>query len=494
MSDMVGNHKVKFVRSPWVVGEKTYSQVTDDIVRTIFSKPPLGWWILFLISATVLGIGLVAITYTFFVGIGTWGLNRTIGWGFAITNFVFWIGIGHAGTLISAILLLFRQEWRNSINRAAEAMTIFAVICAGLFPVLHMGRPWLAFWIFPLPNVHGSLWVNFNSPLLWDVFAISTYFTVSLLFWYVGLIPDFATVRDRAQGKWTKLIYGILSFGWRGSAKEWQRFESISLILSGIATPLVLSVHSIVSFDFATSVIPGWHTTIFPPYFVAGAIFSGFGMVLTLMILTRKAFKLEDYITLDHLDAMAKVTLATGSIVGLAYMTEFFIAWYSGSPYERFAFINRAFGPYAWAYWIMVTCNVISPQLMWSKKIRRNPAVLFILSIFVNIGMWFERFVIIVTSLHRDFLPSSWHMYTPTIVEWAILAGVFGLFFTLYLLFIRVFPVVAIAEVKAILKESIEKTKEIQKAEAVVDNYEVRPVDGAMSSVVVLHSPDHDIN
>ena len=487
--------KVKIIKSPWVRGHKTYGQVTEDIIRPIFSKPPLGWWILFLISASVLTVGMAAIAYTIIVGIGTWGLNRTIGWAFDITNFVFWIGIGHAGTLISAILLLFRQEWRNSINRAAEAMTIFAVMCAGLFPLIHMGRPWLAYWVFPLPNTRGSLWVNFNSPLLWDVFAISTYFTVSLLFWYIGLIPDFATIRDKAKGKITKFIYGVLSFGWVGSAKAWQRFEAISLILSGLATPLVLSVHSIVSFDFATSVIPGWHTTIFPPYFVAGAIFSGFGMVLTLMILLRKAYKLEDYITIDHLDAMAKITLATGSMVGLAYATEFFMAWYSGSIYERFTFINRAFGPYWWAYWIMVSCNVISPQLMWSKKVRTNPTILFVLSILVNIGMWFERFVIIVTSLHRDFLPSSWHMYSPTIVEWLILLGSFGLFFTLFLLFIRTFPVIAIAEVKAILKESMRRQKAIEEAEEVIDNYEVEgDVELTPSKVVVLHSPSDTEN
>ncbi len=491
----MAENKVKFIKSPWVTGRKTYGQVTNEIIAPIFNKPPAAWWGLFLVAFSLLVIGFAAITYTIVVGIGTWGLNKTIGWAFDITNFVFWIGIGHAGTLISAILLLFRQEWRNSINRAAEAMTIFAVMCAGLFPIIHMGRPWLAYWVFPLPNTRGSLWVNFNSPLLWDVFAISTYFTVSLLFWYIGLIPDFATIRDKARSKFTKLTYGILSFGWVGSAKAWQRFEAISLILSGLATPLVLSVHSIVSFDFATSVIPGWHTTIFPPYFVAGAVFSGFGMVLTLMILVRKYYKLEDYITTDHLDAMAKVLLATGSIVGLAYTTEFFTAWYSGSIYERFTFINRAFGPYWWAYWIMITCNVITPQLMWSKKIRTNTTILFIVSIFVNIGMWFERFVIIVTSLHRDYLPSSWSMYSPTMTEWLIFIGSFGLFFTLFLLFLRTFPVIAIAEVKAILKESMKRQEAIEKAQEKVDNYEVEgDVELSPSSVVVLHSPDNNLN
>ena len=393
-------------------------------------------------------------------GIGTWGLNKTVGWAFDITNFVFWVGIGHAGTLISAILLLFRQHWRNSINRAAEAMTIFAVICAAVFPLIHMGRPWIgAIWVLPLPNTRGigdglgaGLWVNFNSPLLWDVFAISTYFSVSLVFWYLGLIPDFASVRDRATNKISKAVYGALSMGWNGSARTWHRFEIVSLILAGLATPLVLSVHTIVSFDFATSVIPGWHTTIFPPYFVAGAIFSGFGMVQTLMIVTRKVYKLEDYITITHMEAMAKVIILTGSIVGLAYGTEFFIAWYSGYVYESFIFINRAFGPYWWAYWIMISCNVISPQLFWFKKIRTSMTATFIISIFVNIGMWFERFVIIVSSLHRDFLPSSWAMYTPTYVEVGILAGTFGIFFTFFFLFSKFFPVVNMFEVKTLIQ------------------------------------------
>ncbi|MFW5658613.1 MAG: NrfD/PsrC family molybdoenzyme membrane anchor subunit, partial [Bacteroidota bacterium] len=354
-------------REPLVVGKPSYGKVTDDIVNPVLNKPTMGWFIGFAISAAVLGLFLYCVYVTVMVGIGTWGLNKTVDWAFDITNFVFWVGIGHAGTLISAILLLFRQKWRQSINRSAEAMTIFAVICAAMFPVIHMGRPWLAFWFLPLPNTHGSLWVNFNSPLLWDVFAISTYFSVSLVFWYMGLVPDFATIRDRAKSKRVRGIYNGLALGWSGSARQWQRFEAISLILAGLATPLVLSVHTIVSFDFATSVIPGWHTTIFPPYFVAGAIFSGFGMVLTLLIPMRKLMKLESYITIEHIESMCKVVLATGMMVGVAYGTEFFIAWYSGSEFEKYAFVNRATGPFCWSYWIMVSCNVISPQFFWVK-------------------------------------------------------------------------------------------------------------------------------
>ncbi|MEX0966137.1 MAG: NrfD/PsrC family molybdoenzyme membrane anchor subunit [Bacteroidia bacterium] len=440
------------LREPLIVGHKTYKDISDDICRAVEGRPTPLWFAGFGFSTLVLGLLLVAVTYTFVVGIGAWGLNKTVGWAFDITNFVFWVGIGHAGTLISAILLLFRQHWRTSINRSAEAMTIFAVMCAGLFPLIHMGRPWVGFWVLPVPNDLGPLWVNFNSPLLWDVFAISTYLTVSLVFWYMGLIPDLATLRDRATKTVPRFIYNLFCFGWTGSAKVWQRFELISLILAGLATPLVLSVHTIVSFDFATSVIPGWHTTIFPPYFVAGAIFSGFAMVHTLLIVVRKVLKLEAYITIGHLEAMAKVIILTGSMVGIAYATELFIAWYSGYEYEQFAFINRVMGPYWWAYWTMVSCNVITPQLFWSKYIRTNPTAIFIISIFVNIGMWFERFVIIVISLHRDFLPSSWVMYSPTIVEVAILIGSFGLFFTLFLLFAKFLPVIAIAEIKSILK------------------------------------------
>ncbi|MEZ5029836.1 MAG: NrfD/PsrC family molybdoenzyme membrane anchor subunit [Saprospiraceae bacterium] len=413
--------------------------------------PSLAWIIAFVVSVATMTFGLFSLAWTIWFGIGSWNLNRTIGWGYDITNFVWWIGIGHAGTLISAILLLFRQKWRTGVNRAAEAMTIFAVVCAGMFPATHTGRPWFDFFMFPYPNTRGPLWVNFNSPLLWDLFAISTYFTVSLLFWYTGLVPDFATVRDRAVG-FRKKMYNVLSFGWTGSAKHWQRWESLSLVLAGLATPLVLSVHTIVSFDFATSVIPGWHTTIFPPYFVAGAIFSGFAMVQTLMIITRKILNLQQYITINHIESMNKVILLTGTIVGVAYLTELFIAWYSGYLYEQFAFFNRAMGIYWWSYFGMMACNVLSPQIFWVKKYRRSIYITFLMSIFVNIGMWFERFVIIATTLARDYLPSSWSYYTPTWVEIGIYVGTLGIFFTLYLLFTRLAPVVAVAEVKHILK------------------------------------------
>ncbi|MBB6612193.1 polysulfide reductase NrfD [Pontibacter sp. Tf4] len=442
------------IREPLVTGGKTYHDITEDVCRQVEAKPNIRWAAALAVALVGLAIFIYSVYRTLWYGIGEWGLNKTVGWAWDITNFVWWVGIGHAGTLISAILLLFRQKWRTSINRAAEAMTIFAVICAAMFPVLHMGRPWLAYWVLPLPNTFGSLWVNFNSPLLWDVFAISTYFSVSLVFWYIGLIPDFATIRDRATGPIARRAYSVLSMGWTGSAKAWSRYETVSLILAGLATPLVLSVHTIVSMDFATSVIPGWHTTIFPPYFVAGAIFSGFAMVLTLMIITRKVFHLEDYITLEHVESMNKVIILTGSIVGIAYTTEFFIAWYSGVEYEQYAFINRAFGPYWWAYWSMMTCNVITPQLFWVRKIRRSLTATFIISIFVNIGMWFERFVIIVTSLHRDYLPSSWAMFSPTIIDIGVYVGTIGLFFTLFLLFCKFFPVINMAEVKAILKSS----------------------------------------
>lgn len=436
-------------REPLVSKEVDYHQITDDICKPLEAKPTKYWYIGFALAFSGFMLLLFTLGWTVTFGIGTWGVNKTVGWAWDITNFVWWVGIGHAGTLISAILLLFRQNWRNSINRSAEAMTIFAVMCAALFPVFHMGRPWLAYWFLPLPNNFGSLWVNFNSPLLWDVFAISTYFSVSCLFWYTGLVPDLATVRDRAKG-FRKKVFGVLSFGWNGSAKHWSRFESVSLILAGLSTPLVLSVHTIVSMDFATSVIPGWHTTIFPPYFVAGAIFSGFAMVLTLMLIARKVMGLEHYITIGHIEAMNKIIILTGSIVGLAYGTEFFIAWYSGVEYEQYAFINRATGPYWWAYWSMISCNVITPQLFWVKKIRTSPAATFIISIFVNIGMWFERFVIIVTSLHRDYIPSSWVMYSPTWVEIGIFIGTLGFFFTCFLLFAKYLPVIAIAEVKMI--------------------------------------------
>ena len=446
------------IREPLITGGKTVHDVTQDICSRVEQKPAKSWLLAMAVSLTTLAIGSIAVAMLLWEGIGMWGLNKTVGWAWDITNFVWWVGIGHAGTLISAVLLLFRQRWRMSINRAAEAMTIFAVICAAMFPVLHMGRPWLGFyWALPLPNTFGSLWVNFNSPLLWDVFAISTYFSVSLVFWYVGLIPDFASIRDRATNKISKAIYGGLSFGWDGAAKTWSRYETVSLVLAGMATPLVLSVHTIVSFDFATSVIPGWHTTIFPPYFVAGAIFSGFAMVLTLLLITRKVYKLEDYITIQHIELMNIVIIITGSVVGIAYITEFFIAWYSGVEAEQYAFINRATGPYAWAYWSMMTCNVISPQLFWFKKIRTNLAATFVISIVVNIGMWFERFVIIVTSLHRDYLPSSWAMFYPTKYDVGVYVFTFGLFFTLFFAFAKFFPVINMAEIKSIIKATGER-------------------------------------
>ncbi len=448
------------VREPLVTSGKTVADVTEDICRQVEGPPTKSWMLGMAISLGALGLGGYAVFMLVWEGIGVWGLNKTVGWAWDITNFVWWVGIGHAGTLISAILLLFRQKWRMSINRAAEAMTIFAVICAAMFPGLHMGRLWLGFyWALPLPNTFGSLWVNFNSPLLWDVFAISTYFTVSLVFWYLGLIPDFATIRDRAKNKVSKMIYGALSFGWDGAAKTWSRYESVSLVLAGLATPLVLSVHTIVSMDFATSVIPGWHTTIFPPYFVAGAIFSGFAMVLTLMLVTRAMFKLEDYVTIEHIELMNIIIIITGSIVGIAYITELFISWYSGVEAEQYAFLNRATGPYWWAYWTMMTCNVISPQLFWIKKIRRSIVATFILSIIVNIGMWFERFVIIVTSLHRDYLPSSWAMFYPTKYDVGVYLFSFGFFFTAFLLFAKFFPVINMAEIKSIIKSTSEKSK-----------------------------------
>ncbi len=452
------------VRPALVEGDKDYHQVTEDICRPVEAKPSKLWWIGFIISVALLLFGVVSVTVEVIYGTGQWNLNKTIGWGWDITNFVWWVGIGHAGTLISAILLLFRQGWRTGVNRAAEAMTIFAVMCAGQFPIWHMGRVWVAFFTLPYPNTRGPLWVNFNSPLLWDVFAISTYFTVSLLFWYSGLLPDLATLRDRAKLKWRKMFYGVAAFGWTGSTKHWQRHEALSLVLAGLATPLVLSVHTIVSFDFATSIVPGWHTTIFPPYFVAGAVFSGFAMVQTLLLVTRKVLALEEYITIEHIEVMNKVIILTGSIVGIAYLTELFMAWYSHVDYEWFAFKENRVNlnsPYGWAYWIMMGCNVLSPQIFWFKKMRRNLLVTFFMSILVNIGMWFERFVIIVTSVYRDYLPSSWSTYyTPTIWEVGFYLGTFGLFFTCYFLFSKFFPVIAIAEIKHILKKNGENYKE----------------------------------
>jgi molybdopterin-containing oxidoreductase family membrane subunit len=413
----------------------------------------MAWYVAFGVSLMLLGALGVAVNYLIFTGVGVWGLNNPVMWAYDITNFVFWVGIGHAGTLISAILFLFRQKWRTGINRFAEAMTIFAVICAGTFPGIHVGRVWFAYWLFPIPN-QMEMWPQFRSPLLWDVFAVSTYFTVSLVFWYIGLIPDLATLRDRAKGTIQQFAYGLFALGWRGSARHWHRYEVAYLLLAALATPLVLSVHSVVSFDFAVSQLPGWHTTIFPPYFVAGAIFSGFAMVVTLAVPARELFGLKDLITLRHLDNMNKVILVTGCMVGYAYSMEFFIAWYSGAMYEKFAFINRAFGQYWWAYWIMVSCNVITPQLFWFKKIRTSIPIMFVLSLFVNVGMWFERFVIIVTSLANDFLPSSWDLFTPTWVDIGTMVGAFGLFFTLFLLFCRYLPMIAMAEVKAVMPQA----------------------------------------
>ncbi|RED44365.1 quinol:cytochrome c oxidoreductase quinone-binding subunit 1 [Winogradskyella eximia] len=458
----MASHYEAPIRRPLVTGEKSYHDVTVDVARPVEGKANRAWWIVFSIALVAFLWGIGCIIYTVSTGIGVWGLNKTVNWAWDITNFVWWVGIGHAGTLISAVLLLFRQKWRMAINRSAEAMTIFSVVQAGLFPIIHMGRPWLAYWVLPIPNQFGSLWVNFNSPLLWDVFAISTYLSVSLVFWWTGLLPDFAMLRDRAVRPFQKKIYSLVSFGWSGRAKDWQRFEEVSLVLAGLATPLVLSVHTIVSFDFATSVIPGWHTTIFPPYFVAGAVFSGFAMVNTLLIIMRKVCNLEDYITVQHIELMNIVIMITGSIVGVAYITELFIAWYSGVEYEQYAFLNRATGPYWWAYWAMMSCNVFSPQFMWFKKLRTSIMFSFFISIVVNIGMWFERFVIIVTSLHRDYLPSSWSMFSPTFVDIGIFIGTIGFFFVLFLLYSRTFPVIAQAEVKTILKSSGERYKNIR--------------------------------
>jgi molybdopterin-containing oxidoreductase family membrane subunit len=436
-----------------VQGENDFNSVTEIVSRVAENKPPRAWYIAFSIAVTFLGVLGCCLVYLLWEGVGVWGNNQPVAWGFPIVNFVFWVGIGHAGTLISAVLFLFRQTWRTAINRFSEAMTIFAVICAGLFPGIHVGRPWFAYWLFPLPN-QMDMWPNFRSPLLWDVFAVGTYFTVSLLFWYIGMIPDLATLRDRATTKVRKLMYGIFSMGWTGSNRAWHRYERAYLILAALATPLVLSVHSVVSMDFAVSQLPGWHTTIFPPYFVAGAIFSGFGMVITLMVPARQLFGLKDLVTVRHMENMCKVIMATGMMVGYAYGMEFFISWYSGNPYESFVFINRAMGNYAWAYWIMVSCNVLIPQLFWFKKIRRSMLTMWIISLLVNVGMWFERFVIVVSSLSRDFLPSSWHYFKPTIIDILTLAGSFGLFFTLFLLFCRYLPVVAVSEIKNVMPEA----------------------------------------
>lgn len=440
-------------RAPLVLERHDFASITEDVVRPIREGMPKVWWVVFGLALTLLQVMGISIAYLLWKGTGIWGLNNPVGWGWAIINFVFWVGIGHAGTLISAILFLFRQKWRTSINRAAEAMTLFAVACALTFPGIHVGRIWVAYYMAPVPNSM-AMWPNFRSPLLWDVFAVSIYGTVSLLFWYVGLIPDLATMRDKTKNKIGRVLYGLFALGWRGSNRHWLHYERAYLLLAALATPLVLSVHSIVSFDFAVAQLPGWHTTIFPPYFVAGAIFSGFAMVLTLMIPLRKLFHWEHLITLRHLENMAKIILLTGTIVGYAYAMEFFIAWYGANEYEQYAFINRAFGPYAWGYWTMIACNVITPQIFWFKKARTTPVILFIASIFVNIGMWFERFVITVSSLHRDFLPSSWEYYRPTIWDILTFVGSFGLFLTLFCLFVRFLPAVAIAEVKTVMPEA----------------------------------------
>jgi Ni/Fe-hydrogenase subunit HybB-like protein len=440
-------------RHPLVLGNLDFAGITNEVAKVAERKTTLAWKIAFACALSFLGILGICILYLFTTGPGVWGNNQPVGWGFPIVNFVFWVGIGHAGTLISAILFLFRQRWRTGINRFAEAMTIFAVICAAMFPGIHVGRPWLAYWLFPLPN-QMTIWPQFRSPLLWDVFAVSTYATVSVLFWYVGMVPDLATFRDRSTGKIRQFLYGLFALGWNGSARHWHRYERAYLLLAALATPLVLSVHSVVSFDFASSQLPGWHTTIFPPYFVAGAIYGGFAMVLVLAIPARQFFGLKDIITLRHIDNMCKIMLGTGIIVAYSYMTEFWTAWYSTNHFEKFTFWNRVFGPYMVGWIIMTFCNVVSPQILWSGRMRKNLWVVMACAIFANIGMWFERFEIIITSLTRDFLPTSWHVFKPTTIDLLMLAGSFGLFFTLFLLFCRYLPVVAIAEVKTVLPQA----------------------------------------
>src|ERR1700690_4330883 len=434
--------------------------VSDKISAIVMIRKPPKWWILGFAGAFALVMMLLySITYLFAVGVGVWGITIPIGWGFAIINFVWWIGIGHAGTLISAILLLLRQQWRTSINRFAEAMTLFAVSCAGIFPLIHMGRPWLAYWLFPYPDTM-KMWPNFRSPLVWDVFAVSTYATVSLLFWFVGLVPDLATLRDRARNRAAKVVYGILAMGWRGSAVHWSRYETASILLAGLATPLVVSVHTVVSFDFSVAQVAGWHTTIFPPYFVAGAIYSGFAMVRTLAIPIRKFYKLEDFITIRHLNTMAKVMLATGLIVAYGYGVEFFMGFYSGNQYDKFLIINRLTGPYAFFYYLLIACNIVIPQALWARSIRQNVTILFLISLVVNVGMWLERFVIVVISLHRDFLPSSWGMYYPTRWDWATYTGTIGFFLTLIFLFVRFLPVISIYEMRALVEQTSGKKQD----------------------------------
>jgi Ni/Fe-hydrogenase subunit HybB-like protein len=457
MSDQPLHNTAQFstpAEPPLIEPGYTFASVTDKISVIVLRKgTPRGWWVGLLISFSLVSLLLYAVSYLLIAGVGIWGINIPVGWGFAITNFVWWIGIGHAGTLISAILLLLHQEWRTSINRFAEAMTLFAVACAGLFPLLHMGRPWFFYWMFPYPNTM-KIWPQFRSPLIWDVFAVSTYFTVSLLFWYVGLVPDMATLRDRSASRFGRIAYGVLAMGWRGSAYHWRRYEVAYLILAGLATPLVVSVHTVVSFDFAVANVPGWHSTIFPPYFVAGAIYSGFAMVLILAIPLRAFYGLEDFITQRHLENMGKIMLATGLIVGYGYFMEAFMAWYGGNQYDLYVAINRALGPYWPAYWALLACNVVAPQVLWFKRARSHVAVLFVVACIVLVGMWLERFVIIVTSLHRDYLPSSWGMYSPTFWDWATFLGSIGLFFSLLFLFVRFLPMISISEMRTLLPDA----------------------------------------
>ncbi|HEY1374416.1 MAG TPA: NrfD/PsrC family molybdoenzyme membrane anchor subunit [Candidatus Binatia bacterium] len=443
--------------APVIEPGHTYASITDKISAIVLTRPtPMLWYVGFGISFVFVLILFFSIAYLLSVGVGIWGINIPVAWGFAIVNFVWWIGIGHAGTLISAILLLLRQKWRNSINRFAEAMTIFAVMCAGLFPLLHLGRPWFFYWLFPYPSTMG-VQPQFRSPLVWDVFAVSTYFTVSLLFWYVGLIPDLATLRDRARKRFPRFAYGMLAMGWRGSAIHWQRYETASLLLAGLATPLVVSVHTVVSFDFTIGLVPGWHSTIFPPYFVAGAIYSGFAMVLTLAIPLRKMYGLEDFITLRHLKNMGEVMLATGLIVAYGYMMEGFVSWYSGSPFERYLMFYRMRGAYHYMFWALLLFNVVIPQALWILRVRTSPLWLFIIAICVNIGMWLERYVIIVVSLSRDFMPSAWGMYSGTIWDYAVFTGTLGLFLALMFVFVRLLPMISIFEMRGLLHEEAEK-------------------------------------
>jgi Ni/Fe-hydrogenase subunit HybB-like protein len=437
----------------------TFKSVTEEVSRIVLtSHTPLGWWFAVLVAGSVAGMLLTAVTWLFLEGVGIWGITIPVAWGFAIINFVWWIGIGHAGTLISAILLLFKQGWRNSINRFAEAMTIFAVVCAGMFPLIHMGRPWLGYWLFPYPSTM-NYWPQFRSPLVWDVFAVSTYATISVVFWYIGMIPDLGTLRDRSQSKFGQFFYGLLAVGWRGSVRHWVRYETASLLLAGLATPLVLSVHSVISLDFSVALMPGWHTTIFPPYFVAGAIYSGFAMVLTLAIPIRRFYHLEDLITIRHIDNMGKVMLATGMIVAYGYSTEVFMSWYSASHWEYFMMWNRMFGPMGWSYWVLITCNIALPQLMWLRKFRVNVGLMFLMSLIVNTGMWFERFVIVVTSLTRDYLPSSWGTYRATKWDYMTFVGTLGLFTFLFLLFVRFLPMIPMSELRMMLPQA--KLKEV---------------------------------